>query len=97
MDEAGEDPDLIYFSEILRIKARFVASGQAETLFRTAVQLAQARGARGFELRAARDLARLVRTEETRTALAQLYSSFSQGLDTPDMQECREVLVISQL
>lgn len=97
LDEAAEDSDFVHFSEVQRIKARFVSPAQAETLLRTAVQWAQGRGARSFELRAARDLASLVRSAEARTALSELYASFTQGFDTIDLQECREVLEISQL
>ena len=39
LEEAGEDPDLVYFSEILRIKAGFVASGEAETLLGSMAEL----------------------------------------------------------
>jgi predicted ATPase len=74
-----------------------VSPDQAERLLRMAVQWAQSRGAYSFELRAARDLARLVRTEETRMALAHLYSSFTQGFNTIDLKECKEVLEITTI
>jgi predicted ATPase len=48
-------------------------------------------GARGFELRAAVSLARLLdaqgRQDEARRLLAPVYGWFTEGFDTPDLQK----------
>ncbi len=73
-----------------------LAPGQAETCFRTAVSTARQHGARLLDLRATVRLARLWRAQgrrqEARDVLAEVYSWFTEGLDTPDLQETRTLL-----
>ena len=67
-----------------------------ETCFRTALTLAREQGSRGFELRAAVALARLLsaqqRQDEARALLAPVYGWFTEGFETPDLQEAQTLL-----
>jgi predicted ATPase len=69
---------------------------EVETCFRTALRTAREQGTRGFELRAAVDLARLLsaqqRQAEGRALLAPVYGWFTEGFDTPDLQEAKTLL-----
>jgi predicted ATPase len=69
---------------------------KAEDSFRTALAIAREQGTRGYELRAATSLARLLGQEgrqgEVRDLLAPLYGSFIEGFDTPDLKEAKALL-----
>ncbi len=74
---------------------------QAEACFREAIEIAQRQGARWWELRATVSLCRLLaeRSEAQKPErsaasrrLATLYASFTEGFDTPDLQDARSVL-----
>jgi predicted ATPase/DNA-binding response OmpR family regulator/class 3 adenylate cyclase len=69
---------------------------EVETCFRTALRAARGQGSRGFELRAAVDLARLLsaqqRQAEARELLANVYSWFTEGFDTPDLKDAKALL-----
>ena len=69
---------------------------EVEACFRTAVAVAREQGTRGYELRAAVSLARLLgeqgRRAETRGVLAPVYSLFTEGFDTPDLIEAMALL-----
>jgi hypothetical protein len=84
--------------EIIRLKARFGANGagEASTLLRASLDKAREQGAKLWELRAARDLAELLDGEGQRAAayelLAPVYGWFTEGLDTPDLVEARNLL-----
>lgn len=71
-------------------------SGAAAACFQDALDCARAQQACSLELRAAVSLARLHRREgDARAASAILrpvYESFTQGFDTPDLAEARELL-----
>jgi predicted ATPase len=62
----------------------------------TALAIAREQGTRGFELRAAASLARLLgkqgRRDEARDLLAPVYRSFSEGFDMPDLKEAKALL-----
>ena len=66
---------------------------EAEACFRRALAVAREQGARMWELRAATSLARLWRDQgrhaEARDLLAPVYGWFTEGFDTPDLQEAR--------
>jgi hypothetical protein len=66
---------------------------EVESCFRSALTVAREQGSRGFELRAAVSLARLLsiqgRREEARELLAPVYGWFTEGFDTPDMRGCK--------
>jgi predicted ATPase len=69
---------------------------EIERSFRTSLAVAHEQGTRGFELRAAISLARLLskreRGDEARDLLAPLYGWFTEGFDTPDLKEAKALL-----
>jgi class 3 adenylate cyclase/predicted ATPase len=69
---------------------------EVESSLRRALTVARDQGSRGFELRAAVDLARLLsaqqRQAEARALLAPVYGWFTEGFDTQDLQEARVLL-----
>ena len=68
----------------------------AEASYRQALGSAREQGARSWELRSARDLARLWRDQgrraEARELLAPVYVSFTEGFALPDLVEARALL-----
>jgi DNA-binding SARP family transcriptional activator/predicted ATPase len=71
----------------------------AETCFQRAIEVACQQQAKTWELRAVMSLCRLWRSrkpagkrEEARELLADVYYWFTEGLDTPDLQEARSLL-----
>ena len=91
-----------FFPELLRFKGEIVlgdggpATGDAETLFQSAVALARRQGALSWELRAASSLARLRqqqgRHDAARDALAPVYDRFGEGFTTADLQTAAALL-----
>ena len=72
------------------------AQSAAEQSFRNALQIAQKRGAKMQELRAATGLSRLLiasgRHREAREALEEIYRWFSEGFDTPQLAAIKSLL-----
>ena len=72
------------------------AEDDAETLFRTAIDIARDQEARSLELRAATSLARLWQKQgkkaEARELLAPVYDWFTEGFDTPDLKDAKALL-----
>ncbi len=68
----------------------------AERDFARALEIARAQKAKSLELRAVRDLARLWqsqgRTAEALALLEPVYTRFTEGFDTLDLIEARELL-----
>ena len=66
---------------------------EAEACFHRALGLARLQSAHSWELRAATSLARLWRDQgrcdEARNLLAPVYGWFTEGFDTPDLQEAK--------
>ena len=95
----GEDRSL---AEILRMRGEILVSmptpdlAAGEANLRDAVQLARAQGAKGWELRAATSLARLLfgrgERQQALDLLAPTYAWFSEGVDMPDLREARALL-----
>jgi predicted ATPase len=71
-------------------------SAEAETCFQHAMTIAQEQGAKAWELRSATSLARLWqhqgKRQQARDLLAPVYTWFTEGFDTPDLQEARALL-----
>jgi predicted negative regulator of RcsB-dependent stress response len=69
---------------------------QAETCFQQALAVARQQQARSWELRAATSLSRLWqhqgKRDDARELLAPIYDWFTEGFDTPDLQEARALL-----
>jgi predicted ATPase len=70
--------------------------GEMEASCRLALAVAREQGTRGFELRAAVSLARLLseqgRRGEARDLLAPVHGWFTEGFDTPDLKEAKALL-----
>jgi predicted ATPase len=70
--------------------------GAAEPCYHQALAIARQQSTKLFELRAATSLARLWRSEGKRTEshdlLAPVYGWFTEGLDTPVLQEAEALL-----
>jgi class 3 adenylate cyclase/predicted ATPase len=68
----------------------------AESSFRAALSIAREQGNKGFELRAATSLARLLadhgRPEDARELLAPVYDWFTEGFDTADLKDAKALL-----
>jgi len=96
----GDDRRAFYAPEIHRIGAELARkSGRPESAeqgFQAAIELAQQRGEKSLELRAATGLARLLadagRREEARRALAGIYGWFTEGFATADLRAARALL-----
>ncbi|MDJ0849827.1 MAG: TOMM system kinase/cyclase fusion protein [Myxococcota bacterium] len=72
------------------------APAEAEHCLHRALEIARAGGARATELRAATELASLLRdrgeADQARALLQPVYAGYTQGFDTRDLQEARAVL-----
>jgi predicted ATPase len=86
----------IYRLQGALLRTRSGSHDEAEDLFRRALVLAREQGARSLELRAATSLGRLwaERHEQHKAQdlLAGIYGWFTEGLETPDLQEARTLL-----
>jgi predicted ATPase len=71
----------------------------AEQFFNQALNIASRQSAKSLELRAAMSLSRLWSQQgkkaEAARILAETYSWFKEGLDTPDLREARSLLALS--
>ena len=69
---------------------------EAETWLQRALDVARRQEAKSLELRAAMSLSRLWQQQgkqaEARALLAPIYTWFTEGFDTVDLQEARELL-----
>jgi class 3 adenylate cyclase/tetratricopeptide (TPR) repeat protein len=87
-------------AEIHRLRGTLLRSmheySAAEDSYRRALAVARQQSAKFWELRAALDLARLWRDQgrrtEARDLLAPIYGWFTEGFDTPVLQEARSLL-----
>jgi class 3 adenylate cyclase/predicted ATPase len=72
--------------------------GEMEASCRLALAVAREQGTRGFELRAAVSLARLLseqgRRGEARDLLAPVHGRFTEGFDTPDLKDAKTLLMV---
>jgi tetratricopeptide (TPR) repeat protein len=93
-DELSHRPETLRLRGELRLKRGEVELG--ETSYREAIELAQTLGAKAWELRATISLARLLRgtgrRDEARAMLAEIFSSFTEGFDTADLKDAKELL-----
>jgi predicted ATPase len=99
-DRDGEEwciPDLLRSKgELALQEARPSSLSEAEGYFRQAYVLAREQGARLWELRSARHLARLHvtqnRFEDARKILRPVYDGFVEGFDTADLRAAKSLL-----
>jgi predicted ATPase len=99
VEDTGEH---FYEAELQRLKGAFLLQRsadhqrEAETCFQHALTIAQNQGAKAWELRTATSLARLWqqqgKRQEARDLLAPVYTWFTEGFETPDVQEAKALL-----
>ena len=98
MNQTGEGHGL---PEVYRIKGELLLANQAadaevESAYRHALNISRQQSAKWFELLAAKSLARLWQSQAKKAEAYELlhgvYSWFTEGVDTVDMQETRELL-----
>ena len=81
---------------VLLLRQTGTPQAEAETWFRQAVDVARRQQAKSLELRAAMSLARLWQQQgkhaEAHALLAPVYSWFTEGFDTADLQEAKALL-----
>ena len=88
----------LYFLAIqeLLLRQAIPDEAQAETCLHQALDIARHQQAKSWELRAAMSLARVWqqqgRRAEARDLLAPIYSWFTEGFDTVDLQEAKALL-----
>jgi len=89
-----------YEAELQRLKGELLLmqgdETEAEACFHKAIEIARSQQARSWELRVTMSLSRLWqkqgKREEARQLLAEIYGWFTEGFDTPDLQEARVLL-----
>ena len=101
MDKTGER---CYEAELYRLKGECLLAqtgarckeSEAEECFRQALDVARHQQAKSLELRAAMSLSRLWQQQGKRTEahqiLAEIYGWFTEGFETPDLQEAKALL-----
>jgi predicted ATPase len=96
-----EETDERYFeAELNRVRAELLLmqgnEADAEASLQQAIEVARRQQAKSWELRATTSLARLWqaqgRADEARQALTEVYGWFTEGFDTPDLQEADALL-----
>jgi class 3 adenylate cyclase/tetratricopeptide (TPR) repeat protein len=89
-------------AELYRLKARALLvrgapNAEAESLLDQALRTARTQQARSLELRAATDLARLWMNQgkrvEARDILSSIYGRFTEGFETRDLKDAKDLLV----
>jgi predicted ATPase len=82
--------------ELLLMQGDGTRQREAEASFQRALELAHRRSAKSFELRAATSLCRLLKRQsrdgEARRRLEETYGWFTEGFDTADLRDARELL-----
>ena len=102
IEEVEQSEGRFYTAELYRLKGELLLrqamtnAPQAEASFRQALDLARRAQAKWWELRAAMSLARLWQHQDKRQdaydLLAPVYNWFTEGFDTPDLQEAQALL-----
>ena len=89
-------------AELYRVKGELLlkhgieSKDEAEAALRKAVEVARAQRAKSLELRAVVSLVRVLREQnkkaEASNMITSIYEWFTEGLDTPDLIEARQLL-----
>jgi tetratricopeptide (TPR) repeat protein len=92
----------VYEAEFHRLRGEFLLlhnqsnGSAAEVCFREAIKIARRQQGKSWELRATTSLARLLREtgrhDEARALLAEIYSWFTEGFDTADLEDAKALL-----
>ena len=82
--------------ELLLAQSRGAAVVEAEACYERAIEVARGQSAKSLDLRAAMSLGRLWAGQEkrgqAREMLTAIYGWFTEGFDTPDLQDARALL-----
>ena len=91
-----------YEAELHRLKGEFLLAqiasnaAPAEQSFRTAIEISRKQRAKSWELRATTSFARLMAKQrkrgEARRMLAEIYGWFTEGFDTTDLKDAKDLL-----
>jgi DNA-binding SARP family transcriptional activator/predicted ATPase len=89
-----------YEAELHRIRGELLlvqgSDAEAEASLRKAIEVARHQQAKSWELRATTSLCRLLKDQgkmqEAQALLAEVYSWFTEGFDTPDLREAQALL-----
>jgi class 3 adenylate cyclase/predicted ATPase len=99
VDTTGErwyEPELYRLKGALLLQQHGDHQAEAESCFHHALAIARHQQAKSFELRTATSLARLWqqqgKRQEASDLLAPVYGWFTEGFDTPDLQEAKALL-----
>jgi predicted ATPase len=102
IDTINRNAERLHEAEIYRLKGELLLDvtetdyAKAEANFHQAIDIARRQSAKSLELRAVVSLCRLWqkrdRKEEARKMLADIYSWFTEGFDTPDLREAKTQL-----
>ena len=95
-----ENGERYYEAELYRLKGEVLLQLQdtpeAEHCFQQALDIARQQEAKSWELRAATSLGRLWaggrKKKRARSLLTEVYDTFSEGFDTPDLQDAKALL-----
>jgi predicted ATPase len=95
-EERGWEAELYRLQGTLRLQLPHPDAREVEACFQQALAVARRQQARSLELRAAMSLAQLWRRQgqrdDARQLLAPIYGWFTEGFDTPDLQEAKALL-----
>ncbi|WZO98601.1 protein kinase [Isosphaeraceae bacterium EP7] len=90
------EPELHRLRGVLLLDRGPESSSDAEACFRQATAIARRQGAKSLELRAVMSLSRLLRDQgkqdEARPMLAEIFGWFTEGFDTADLREAKDLL-----
>jgi predicted ATPase len=100
LDLVERTEERVYEADAHRVKGELLLSSgrfsEAEACFRQAISVARRQEAKSWELRATLSLSRLLqqngRSAEARPLLSEIYAWFTEGFDTPDLQEAKALL-----
>jgi tetratricopeptide (TPR) repeat protein len=86
-------------AELYRLKGEFqIDPAEAESCFHQAIEIARRQQAKSFELRAVVSLTKLYQKQGrhavARDILAEIHGWFTEGFDTADLKEARELLTL---
>ncbi len=100
--EVGKSGQRLYEARLYHLKGELLLMQnssnveEAESSFRTAIEVARRQGASLFELRATNSFARLLtkqgRRDEARAMLAEIYGWFTEGFHTADLKDAKALL-----
>ena len=106
LDEAlavvDKNEDRIYEAELYRLKGELLLElegenkSERERCFLKSIKIARKQKAKSLELRAVTSFSRLLqkqgKKEEARQMLSEIYGWFTEGFDTKDLKEAKELL-----